>query len=79
MRKHLTRWLFTGSYRSERLTPANHERMLLKACRICAELLPSARCLKLGFEFRDPAQRHPIAQALDALNGRRMSIMTALK
>ena len=79
LRKHLTWWLFTGWYRSERLTPASAERLLRKARCICAELLLSARCLALGIEFRDPARRHRIAHALDFLDGRRVVLLQSFK
>ena len=79
LRRYLIRWLFTGWYRSERLTPDSFERLLLKAGCICAELLLSARCRALGIKFRDPTRRHLVAHALDRLNGRRVAILQAFK
>ena len=79
LRKHLTWWLFTGWYRSERLTPESADRLLQKARCICAELLLSAHCVDLGIEFRDPDRHHRIANALDRLDARRVALLQAIK
>ena len=68
LRKHLVWWLFEGWHRSEALTPESHVRLGFKARCICAELLLSARCRKLGIELRDPFIRHPAARFLDIVS-----------
>lgn len=75
LQRHLKAWLFGAWHRSEPLTISSHRRLSFKARCICAELLLSAHCRKLGVEFRDPLERHRSARALDALNGRRVKLL----